>query len=132
MRRILHLYDLNQNWSLREYVYADDNDVEYVGWFHDTLEQLSRQQCKYAISAGIRQVWTYETERSPRLCQWFIDEHQSVTRGLEWIPPTEFLLSGWKPDMAFHFVYQIKKALKYTTYDVYVSYSSWRASHLIA
>lgn len=117
MRRLLHLYDLNQYASLRPYQYADAV-VEYVGWFHGPLVDVSRQ-----LHLKIRQVWTYETasERSPRLCRWFIDKHGSFIRGRHWIPPTEYLLSGWEPDMAFHFVYQIKKALDYTTYDVYVS-----------
>ena len=116
-REILHLYDLNNYESERKYTYP--HIAFNVGWSAQEMNDELAQRC---IRLEIPEVWTFQrsTERSPRFRQWHFEEGQPVKRHC-WVPPSEFLLDDWRPDIHFHFVYQIKKHLGFTTNDVYVS-----------
>ena len=117
-REILHLYDLDHYDSERKYTY--DHHAFYVGW---TAMEMNDDLVQKCLRLNIPEVWTYETttERSPRFRQWYLKTGEKAERKNCWVPPSEFLLYGWQPDIHFHFVYQIKKHLGFTTDDVHVS-----------
>ena len=117
-REVLHLYDLDHYGSERKYSYP--HIVFHVGWSAQEMNDDLAQRC---LRLDIPEVWTFQisTERSPRFRQWYFEEECKPVKQECWVPPSEFLLDGWRPDIHFHFVYQIKKHLGFTTNDVYVS-----------
>lgn len=116
-RQTIHLYDLDHYDSERIYRYP--YLIYFVGWSAQEMNKALTEKC---FRLGIKEVWTFEniTERSPRFREWKINT-DSLSKGECWIPPSEFLLSGWRPDIHFHFVYQIKKRKNISANDVYVS-----------
>jgi hypothetical protein len=116
-RSILHIYDLD-SCVMRPYEYPNYL-VKYIGYSKNQFQHTHANT--FMSHLKTREIWTFEitTEKSPRFRQWLYND--DWLKGAYWIPPAEFLLTGFQPKIEHHFVYQIKLHHHKSASDVYVS-----------